>query len=340
MSTQTEAVAGATGTIEEMAYRDAVNAALHDEMAADPDVVFFGEDVANDGGVFKTNYGLPEAFGPERVFNTPICENGFVGVALGMSLMGLRPVVEFMFSDFLPTAGDAIVNQLPKYRFMSGGQCAVPVTLRSVSGATGRFGTQHSATGESWFMSHPGLRVATASSPASAYSLLRAAIRDNNPTIVHEHKGLFGTKGEVRRGEVAEVGKAAVERVGTDVTIVSTLLMQHRARQAGELLAEDGIDAELIDLRWIRPLDVDTVRASVRKTGRLVVVEEQVHNGGWGASLISSLAMEGAPWTAPPRAVSLPNDLLMPYSPPLEDEILPTPQRIAEATKATVAEPA
>ncbi len=340
MSTQTEALSGAPEAIEEMAYREAVNAALYDELAADPDVVFFGEDVTNDGGVFKTNYGLVEEFGSARVFNTPICENGFVGVALGMSLMGLRPVVEFMFSDFLPTAGDAIVNQLPKYRFMSGGQCAVPVTLRSISGATGRFGTQHSATGESWFMGHPGLRVAAASSPASAYSLLRAAIRDNNPVIVHEHKGHYGTKGEVRRGEVAEIGKAAVERAGSDLTIVSTLLMQHRARQARELLAEEGIDVELIDLRWIRPLDVDTVYASVKKTGRLVVVEEQVHNGGWGASLISSLAIRGVTWTAAPRAVSLPNDLLIPYSPPLEDEILPTVERIAEVAKASVSDSA
>lgn len=338
MSTQTEASAVGAEVAAEMAYREAVNAALHDEMTADPDVVFFGEDVANDGGVFKTNYGLPEAFGSARVFNTPICENGFVGVALGMSLMGLRPVVEFMFSDFLPTAGDAIVNQLPKYRFMSGGQCAVPVTLRSISGATGRFGTQHSATGESWFMGLPGLRVATASSPNSAYGLLRAAIRDNNPVIVHEHKGLYGTKGVVNRGEVAEVGKAEVERTGSDVTIVGTLLMQHRAREAGAQLADDGIEAELIDLRWTRPLDVDTVRASVEKTGRLVVVEEQVHNAGWGASLISSLVTGGAPWTAPPRVVSLPDHLLMPYSPPLEDEILPSPERIADAAKASVAD--
>lgn len=337
MSTQTDAPeATAPNGLTEMTYRDAVNAALHDEMTSDGSVVFFGEDVANDGGVFKTNYGLPEAFGPDRVFNTPICENGFLGVALGMSLMGLRPVVEFMFSDFLPTAGDAIVNQLPKYRFMSGGQCSVPVTVRSISGATGRFGTQHSATGESWFAGHPGLRVVTAASPDAAYGLLRAAIRDDNPTIFHEHKALFGTKGMVRRGEIASIGKASVERHGSDITIVSTLLMQQRSMAAAEMLAGDGVEAEVVDLRWIRPLDVDTVRESVTKTGQLLVIEEQVHNGGWGASLISSLAIAGAPWTRDPVSVSLPDHLLMPYSPPLEDTILPSPEHIAQVAKRAV----
>ncbi|HET7676537.1 MAG TPA: alpha-ketoacid dehydrogenase subunit beta, partial [Candidatus Limnocylindrales bacterium] len=192
MSTQTEVTRPDAVTEVELTYREAITAALEDEMAADPSVVLLGEDVQADGGVFKTNVGLVERFGPERVRNTPICENGFMGVALGMSLTGLRPVVEIMFADFLPTAGDAIVNQLPKYRFMSGGQFAVPVTVRSISGGLGRFGTQHSATGESWFMSLPGLRVVTASSAGAAYELLRAAIRDDNPVLFHEHKAMYG----------------------------------------------------------------------------------------------------------------------------------------------------
>ena len=199
MSTLTEAApAGDTAVAVELTYREAITAALDDAMAADPAVLLMGEDVDADGGVFKTNNGLVEKYGRERVRSTPICENGFVGVALGMSLVGLRPVVEIMFADFLPTAGDAIVNQLPKYRFMSGGQCEVPVTLRVISGATGRFGTQHSATFESWFMHLPGLRVVSASSPGAAYSLLRAAIADDNPVIFFEHKALSARKALVR----------------------------------------------------------------------------------------------------------------------------------------------
>jgi pyruvate/2-oxoglutarate/acetoin dehydrogenase E1 component len=207
MSTLIDAApAGAKDTAPELTYREAINAALDDAMAADDTVLLIGEDVDADGGVFKTNIGLVEKYGLDRVRSTPICENAFVGVALGMSLVGLRPVVEIMFADFLPTAGDAIVNQLPKYRYMSGGQTAVPVTVRSISGATGRFGTQHCASGESWFMHLPGLRVVTASSAGSAYSLLRAAIADPNPVLYYEHKGLYGRKGPVVRGEVAELG--------------------------------------------------------------------------------------------------------------------------------------
>jgi acetoin:2,6-dichlorophenolindophenol oxidoreductase subunit beta len=319
-----------------MTYREAIAAAMADEMEADPNVLLMGEDVANEGGVFKTSVGLVERFGPERVINTPISENGFVGVALGMSLMGLRPIVEIMFADFLPMAGDAIVNQLPKYRFMSGGQCEVPVTIRSISGATGRFGTQHSATGESWFMALPGLRVGAASSPGSAYELLRAAIRDDNPVIIHEHKGLYGRKGDVQRGAVAEVGRAALLRKGGDATVVATLMMVERALKAAEALSADGIQTEVIDLRWLRPMDVASVQDSVDRTGRLVVVEEQVHQGGWGASLISELTMAGTRWVTPPTAVSLPYDLPIPYSPPLEDAILPSADRIAEAVRRTV----
>ena len=321
-----------------MTYREAIAAAMADEMSADPNVLLMGEDVAREGGVFKTNLGLVEQFGPERVINTPISENGFVGVALGMSLMGLRPVVEIMFADFLPMAGDAIVNQLPKYRFMSGGQCAVPVTIRAISGATGRFGTQHSATGESWFMGLPGLRVVTASSPGSAYELLRAAIRDKNPVIFHEHKGLYARKGEVRRGEVAEIGRAAVLREGTDATVVATLLMVERVLKAADSLSAEGIEIEVIDLRWVRPMDLAGVQGSVERTGRLVVVEEQVHHGGWGATLISELTTGGVRWLARPAAVSLPYDLPIPYTPQLEDAILPSPDRIAEAVRRSVQE--
>ncbi len=337
MSTLTETKEGPEAAVDlELTYRDAINLALAEEMAADPSVVLLGEDVAAAGGVFKTNEKLPERF-PGRVINTPICENGFTGVALGMALMGMRPVVEFMFSDFLPSAGDQIVNQLPKYRFMSGGQCAVPVTIRSISGGTGRFGTQHSATGESWFMGLPGLRVCAASSPGAAYDLLRAAIRQNNPVIFHEHKGLYGRKGVVHKGgPPPRVGQASIVRSGQDVTIVATLLMVERALAAATVLEAEGISAEIIDLRWVRPLDVPTVAASARRTGRLVVAEEQVHAGGWGATVISELAMAGIPLRSAPRAVSLPADVCISYSPPLEDAILPSAERIVDAARSAV----
>jgi acetoin:2,6-dichlorophenolindophenol oxidoreductase subunit beta len=338
MSTLTDRATAASPVAEagevELTYRQAIGAALDDEMEADPSVLLMGEDVGAAGGVFKTNEGLIEKYGPQRIINTPISENGFVGVALGMAVSGLRPVVEIMFSDFLPSAGDAVVNELPKFRFMSGGQTSVPVTVRSIGGGTGRFGTQHSATGESWYIGLPGLRVVTAGSPGSAYELLRAAIRHNNPVLFFEHKGLYGRKGPVRRGAVAAFGRAEVIRHGADVTIAATLLMVERSLAAASVLAEKGVEAEVIDMRWLSPLDVDTVRRSVESTGRLVVAEEQVHAGGWGATLISRLVRDGARFASPPRAVSLPDDVLIPYSPALEDAVIPTAERIAEAALA------
>jgi pyruvate dehydrogenase E1 component beta subunit len=333
MSTQTEA-AIAEPALGEITYREAVNAALADEMAADDRVLMLGEDIANDGGVFKTNHGLVERF-PGRVLNTPICENTFVGAAIGMAVTGLRPVVEIMFSDFLPSAGDAIVEELPKFRFMSGGRVTVPVTVRSIGGATGRFGTQHSATGESWYIGLPGLHVASAGTPAAAYGVLRAAIRDENPTLFFEHKGLYGRKGAVARGDesIAEIGKASVERRGADVTVVATLLMVERALAAAEMLAGEEIDVEVVDLRWLRPLDIDTVQRSVERTRRLLVVEEQVHSGGWGATVISMLALRGTPMDRPPVALGLSDNHLIPYSPPLEDSLIPSAERIAEAIR-------
>jgi len=335
MSTQLETTTDLRGAAAtEMTYREAVNSALADEMAADSRVIMMGEDVANDGGVFKTNAGLPERF-EGRIINTPICENTFIGAAIGMAVTGLRPVVEIMFSDFLPTAGDAIVEELPKFRFMSGGRCAVPVTVRSIGGGTGRFGTQHSATGESWFIGLPGLRVATAGTPGAAYAVLRAAIRNNDPVLFFEHKALYGRSGPVVRGDdaVAEVGKAEVVRAGSDVTIVATLLMVERAMRAADELAATGVDAEVIDLRWLRPLDIPTVITSVAKTRHLVIAEEQVHAGGWGATVISGIIRAGVELDAPPQVVGLPDDLLIPYCPDLEDAIVPSSTTIVEAVR-------
>jgi acetoin:2,6-dichlorophenolindophenol oxidoreductase subunit beta len=339
MSTRVEAKqVGSPAGVVELSYREAINAALADELARDPAVLLMGEDVATAGGVFKTNEGLPERFGIERIRNTPICENGFIGVALGMALTGLRPVVEIMFSDFLPTAADALVNELPKFRFLSGGQCVVPVTVRSIGGATGRFGTQHSATGESWYIGLPGLKVATAATPASAYGVLRAAIQDDDPVLFFEHKGLYGRTGQLTLGDagILPVGNAGVLREGSDLTVVATLLMADRAVTAANALADEGISAEVVELRWLRPIDWDTIGASVSKTGRLLVVEEQVHPGGWGATVISELLMRGVTITRP-QALSLPDDLLIPYSPPLEDAIIPSVDAIAARIRSTLA---
>jgi pyruvate dehydrogenase E1 component beta subunit len=314
--------------VAELSYREAVNAALVDALASDPTVYFMGEDVGTAGGVFKTNDGLAEAF-PGRVINTPICENGFLGVALGMAVTGLRPVVEIMFSDFLPTGADALVNEIPKFRYMSGGQCEVPLTIRSIGGGTGRFGTQHSATGESWFLQLPGLYVCSAGTPGAAYSVLRAAIENRNPVLFFEHKGLYGRKGPVRRGSIAEFGKAEVVREGADITVLTTLLMTERSLAAAGQLSDEGVGVEVIDMRWLRPLDLATVRESLDKTGRLLVVEEQVHTASWGATVISRLTMEGRQWAQPPQALSLSDELLIPYSPPLEDESVPGVEQIA-----------
>jgi pyruvate dehydrogenase E1 component beta subunit len=337
MSTQTEPAAGARADeVAEISYRDAINAALVDELASDPAVYFMGEDVGTAGGVFKTSEGIAEAF-PGRVINTPICENGFLGVALGMAVTGLRPVVEIMFSDFLPTGADALVNEIPKFRYMSGGQCEVPLTIRSIGGATGRFGAQHSATGESWFLQLPGLYVCSAGTPGAAYSVLRAAIQNRNPVLFFEHKGLYGRKGPVRRGGVAEFGKAEVVREGADATILTTLLMTERSQGAAQQLADEGVDVEVIDMRWLRPLDLATVRESLDKTGRLLVVEEQVHAASWGATVISRLTMEGRQWAQPPQALSVSDELLIPYSPPLEDESIPGVEQIAARVRELVA---
>lgn len=344
MSTQSEAPGTASSAatrgpgIGEMTYREAIRAAIADELRADPRVVFLGEDIGGAGGSFKTSEGLLDEFGPARVIDTPISENGFVGAALGMSVTGMRPIVEIMFADFLPSAGDAMINELPKFRFMSGGQTDVPLTVRAIGGATGRFGTQHSATGESWFMQVPGLMVVTAGSPHAAYGLLRAAIRQNDPVLFFEHKGMYAVKEAVdRSAPLPTVGRAEIVRSGTDVTIVATLLMVQRALQAADALAQEGISAEVIDLRWVTPLDLETVRDSVLRTDRLLVAEEQVHLGGWGATLISLLAQQGLPENTMPRAVSLPNAPLA-FSAPLEDAAVPSAERIADAARAVARE--
>jgi acetoin:2,6-dichlorophenolindophenol oxidoreductase subunit beta len=321
----------------EMTYREALGHALRDAMTADDRVLLIGEDVGAAGGVFKVSDGLLRDF-PGRVLDTPIAENGFVGMATGMAVTGWRPVVEIMFAEFLHVAADSLVNDMATLAFMSGGQTTVPVTVRTAGGSGNAFGPQHSATAESWYMHVPGLRIAAAASPASAYSLLRAAIELDEPTLFIEHKGRYLSKGPVTLGNdaVAPFGEAEIVRRGSHVTVAATMLMVDHALAAAEELATQGIEAEVIDMRWISPLDVDTVGESVGRTGRLVVAEEQVHDGGWGATLISRLAQAAAPWTAAPVSVSMPR-VPIPASPPLEAITVPSAQRIAAAIHAVVA---
>jgi pyruvate dehydrogenase E1 component beta subunit len=320
-----------------LTYREAVKQALADELRSDENVIFFGEDVAAAGGAFKVTPGLFEEFGPIRVRDTPISEQAIVGAALGAAITGLRPVAELMFADFVPVAMDQIVNQVAKYRYMSGGQFKVPLTIRAAQGGGNGFGTQHSQCAESWLMNFPGIKVVVPATPADMYGLLRGAIREDNPVFVLEHKGLYNISEEVPDNlEPMALGQAAVRRVGADVTIVATQLMLHRSLEAAELLAKDGIDAEVIDLRTMVPLDKETVLASLAKTNRLLVVEEAPHSAGWGGDIVSLAANEGIYWLdAPVIRVNL-GASLIPYSPPLEDAALPNVDRIVQAVKTTV----
>ena len=338
MSTPAETLVATNSATREMTYRDAIRLAMEHEMEQDPGVLLMGEDVGLPGGPFKTSEGLIARFGPNRILDTPIAENCFIGVGIGLAVTGFRPVVEIMFADFLAVAMDAVVNEAAKYRFMSGGKFAVPLTIRAIGGGTGRFGAQHSQTAESWFAGIAGLQVVAAATPADAYGLLRAAIREPNPVLFLEHKGLYVRKGEVGTGEagIIPLGTARTRREGRDATVVATLLMVERSIAAAEALSQEGIEVEVIDLRSIAPIDHNTIRASVQKTGRLVTVEEQPIPQGWGNTVIASLVEAGVALKHPPRRVGLP-DYPVPYSPALEDGALPSAVEIAAAIRQNVA---
>ncbi len=323
----------------EMTYREAVVKALADELASDPDVIFFGEDVAEAGGVFKVTPGLYERFGGDRVRDTPISEQAIIGTALGAAITGLRPVAELMFADFVPVALDQIANQVAKYRYMSGGQFVVPLTIRAAQGGGNGFGTQHSQCAESWLMSFPGIKVVSPSTPVDAYGLLRGAIRENNPVFVLEHKGLYNLKGEVPDDtQPMKLGEAKIVRVGNHVTVIASQLMLHRSLEAAANLAKEGIECEVIDVRSFVPLDKATILGSLAKTNRLVVVEEAPHQAGWGGDIASLAADEGVYWLAAPvKRVNM-GGALIAYSPPLEDEVLPNVGRITQAIRTVLAD--
>jgi acetoin:2,6-dichlorophenolindophenol oxidoreductase subunit beta len=311
----------------QIAFRTAVRDALDEELAADARVILFGEDVAVAGGVFATTPGLYEKYGADRVFDTPISELALAGAAFGSAITGLRPVIEIMFGDFLTLAMDMLVNQATKYRFLTQEQVAVPLVIRSVVGAGGRFGAIHSQMPASWFMGVPGLKIVAPSTPADAKSLLKAAIRDDNPVLFFEHKRLYGLEGEVD-GEVGRLGQAAVVREGNDITLVTAMKSVHDASEAATALEGDGISVEVIDLRTLRPIDVETILASVRKTNRIVVVEEGPATGGWAGEVLACVTEEALGHLDEAWRIATPNTPI-PYSPPLEDAFLPGADRIA-----------
>lgn len=318
-------------------YREAVALALADEMAADPDVFCLGEDIGAAGGVFKTTVGLFERFGPDRVRDTPISEQAIVGAALGAALTGLRPVAELMFADFAGVGFDQIANQLAKYRYMSGGQSSVPVTIRMACGAGLGFAAQHSQTAENWFLNVPGLKVAVPATAGDVYGLLRSAIRDDNPVIVLEHKALYADKGAVEPGVLMPLGVAEIVREGDAVTVVAPQQMLHRSLEAAEELVAEGLEVEVIDPRTLAPLDMETIAASVRKTGRLVCVQESPAAASWGATVIAHIAEHAFDMLDAPPLLIAADDTPIPYAGVLEDLWMPTEERIADGIRRVIA---
>jgi pyruvate/2-oxoglutarate/acetoin dehydrogenase E1 component len=322
----------------ELTYRDAVAAGMAQEMRRDPSVVFLGEDVARAGGVFKATVGLLDEFGPDRVRDTPISEQAILGAAMGAAMTGLRPVAEIMFSDFFAVCWDIVANEIAKTRYMTDGQVALPLVIRSGNGGGSRFGAQHSQSVENWAMAVPGLKVVAPSSPADVKGLLAASIRDPDPVLFFEQKSLYAAKGEVPDGEhVVELGKASVLRRGDDVTILALALMVPRAMQAAKILEEQhGVSATVVDVRSLVPLDTQTILAEVARTGRMVTVEENPRLCGWGAE-IASIVAEELFWDldGPIVRVTTPHIPLAAAN-NLEDAMLPNADRIVTQVRKLV----
>ena len=320
----------------EISYREAVREAMSEAMREDESVFLMGEDVGVYGGAFGVSRGMIEKFGEERVVDAPLSEAGFVGLCAGAALMGMRPIAEIQFSDFITHCIDQLVNQAAKTRYMFGGEGKVPIVVRTPGGAGTGAAAQHSQSLEAWFVHVPGLKVVMPSTPYDAKGLLHAALDDPNPVIFYEHKLLYGKKGDVPEGPYrVPLGEARVSREGDDVTAVAAGLVHHFALEAADSLAEEGVELEVVDLRTLSPMDHATVARSVEKTGKLIVVEEDVKTGGWGAEVISRIVENGSFYAldrAPARVAA--EDVPIPYNKNLEAYIRPSPEKVVDAVHA------
>jgi pyruvate dehydrogenase E1 component subunit beta len=318
-----------------LSYREALNQAMREEMRRDGKIFLIGEEVGYYQGAFKVSKGFVEEFGPERVVDTPITEAGFTGLAIGAAMAGLHPIVELMTMNFAIVALDQIVNNAAKIRYMSGGQLAVPVVIRGPGSAAHQLGAQHSQSLESWFCHVPGLKVVAPATPQDAKGLLKSAIRDQNPVIFIEAQLLYATKGEVAEGEFTiPLGAAEVKREGQDVTIVAYSKMLLVALEAAEQLRRDEIDVEVVDPRTLRPLDLPAIVESVKKTGRLVIVEEGWRFCGLGAQIAESVYTAAFDFLDAPIVRVTGEDVPMPYSRPLEDAAIPDVARVVAAVRS------
>jgi pyruvate dehydrogenase E1 component beta subunit len=318
-------------------YRESVAEGIAREMRRDPLVVCLGEDIGAAGGVFKTTAGLFEEFGPRRVWDTPISEQAIVGAAMGAAMTGIRPVAEIMFSDFFACCWDYLANEIPKARYMTGGQVSVPLVVRTANGGGLGFGAQHSQSVENWALTVPGLKIVAPSTPADVVGLMASAIRSDDPVVFFEHKGLFASKGPAAPdGHVVPLGVAATARPGRDLTIVALAATVPMALAAAERLATEGVEAEVLDLRCLVPLDVTSVLESLGRTSRLLVVEENPFQGGWGATVASVVADEGFELLdAPVRRVAGDN-VPLPFADALEQEVIPTVDKVVAAARRLV----
>jgi pyruvate dehydrogenase E1 component beta subunit len=319
-------------------YREAVAEGIAREMRRDASVVCLGEDIGAAGGVFKTTAGLFAEFGKDRVWDTPISEQAIVGAAMGAAMTGMRPVAEIMFSDFFACCWDYLANEIPKMRYMTGGQVRVPLVVRTANGGGLGFGAQHSQAVENWTLAVPGLKIAAPSTPADVTGMMAAAIRCDDPVVFFEHKGLFASKGPAApEGHVVDLGQASVARDGADVTVVALAATVPLALAVAERVAAEGISAEVIDLRCLVPLDMATVLASVARTSRLVIVEENPYQGGWGATVASIVADEGFELLdAPVRRVAA-ACVPLPFADALEQQVIPTADAVTSVITALAA---
>lgn len=322
--------------MREISYSEAIREAMCEEMRRDPTVFLMGEDVGVFGGVWGVSHGMLAEFGEERVRDTPISEIAIIGAGLGAAMMGMRPISEIMFGDFLMCAGDQIVNQVAKARFMSGGKAKIPLTIRVTTGAPGSAAAQHSQSPESWFMNIPGLKIVVPATPADAKGLLKTAIRGEDPVIFFEHKMLYGEIGPVPEDEdfLIPFGQANVIREGKDVTIIGVSVMVKKALQAAEVLAKEGIEAEVIDVRTLVPLDKETLIRSVAKTNHVIIAHEAHKRAGPGAEIAATLAEDAIEYLDGPIVRIAAKNVPLPYSPVLENYVLPDVNDIVEAAKS------